>query len=356
MRDPLRTVRAAATFAVAVALCGCGGGGGGSAPGAPSPPAIPDRTAARADAQAVLAVGKILGQRGLIANATPIGIFSTARRPAASRSAQAVPCSPGPSGSGGTTTVTTPTVGGVSTRTVTDYYDAACTQPELISAITIFGPAPTGVTTHGQGTVTAYDRSGAVIMYSQVTTDSDPSSVTAQADDAIHPDGSGTTGLTSMTCTTAQAGVSQRCTLASWSRAGLATFGVTGTIVLGSAPNGSLTRTTAQITLANYTGLPDIAYSAQTGWTFNNGTQLSTVTGTAFVDGTNGSMSDSNYDANDPVTGVAVHATVVGPGIAFTVSRGGAAIATVSADADGIGTIRYADGTSEPIAGFSIFG
>jgi hypothetical protein len=84
------------------------------------------------------------------------------------------------------------------------------------------------------------------------------------------------------------------------------------------------------------------------------GTPFDTVSGTITV--ALGGTAGGTLGFSDTQYGFAESGTVAPTGVSLTVKQAGAVVATATTDAGGNGTVAYADGSSEKIAGYVVGG
>lgn len=251
-----------------------------------------------------------------------------------------------------------------STTTKDWFYDAACTTLETEEVITMDSSGLSGT-----GTIKTYDRSGnlRVAQTLTITVTSTAATSTAAASRTVTVSsaasatvGGTTTGQYGATCMGDPSSSAVNCSAAHTGTSGGVGFGE-AIATTGTAGSGS-TATSAGVTVSFVLGASlgisqssntwgvtgNSAFNSATGtWTFNS---TSSKTGAATL-----SLKDALYTytetANYGADGTLSVTIVENPNGIVTVDT---PIATASVDAGGVGTINYADGTSEPIAGWLV--
>jgi hypothetical protein len=248
--------------------------------------------------------------------------------------------------------------------TTTDYYyDAACATLEAEEIITVDMPS-TPTSTTGSGTITVYNTAGAVRVVQTLAmtvgattaTSSSPSIETYTLNDnASATAGGTTTSSVGATCSGQPNSPTLSCSVAHFGNSGGTLF---GEALSTAATAGSSSSTNTATTNIGFYSSPTIGI-AQSGdqWgisgatAYNSGTSTFTYTSSGFTGSGTMSMTDSLYTYVESVTLSASGMTasiVENPNEAVTTTTN---IATATTDRTGTGTLNYADGTSETIAG-----
>jgi len=360
-------IRPVARYASALLSCAflaaCGGGGGGSTPTPITTPGpgsnLPTRSVVRSDAQAILTAGKVLGTGGYAAGGPPLAAMAVARHiESARRSPQAVQCSSGGiSGVGSVSFSSSTDAQGNQTQVYGDYYDANCQQAERIATL-VFPPGSSLSSGSITGTTTEYDRTATVIGYATFQSSYTPTTLTLQTADAKTVGGA-VVGHSGATCIASSNSPTETCGLASFATVGGTTTGLTESITETFTSTGQITGTiAAQLAATTFTGagLTLVPPSSGTAWGLSGGTQLDSTTGTGNAT-VNGSITTSaTYSFNDATAGITASGSISGTSLTVTLVQGSTTLATVTIDADGNGSVTYADSSKETVAGFTIFG
>jgi hypothetical protein len=345
-----RNVAAASSAAVMLAslgLTGCSTTQNGVVTHNPPLSTFGGKSTARSGVQSAILVAQVAGGLALPGGPTPANIARRvlSLRPSVSGASTGA-CNNG-------TKSSQVTNGDGSVTTTTDlYYEAACATLESEEVITVVKPGAT--TTTGSGSVTTYDKTGTVTSYHKLTLSLAPASTGTGAEDLsisdtyaasnggttlgnLGADCVGTPNSPTMSCSVAQNGIA--------STQGFGqSFTLTGTAGTGGAKN------TATITGAYFDGNGlSIAFSDPT-WTVNGASQFNTFTATYSYSGT-GASGSGTLTLADTVYTYTETATLSATGLTVTIVRGTDPIATATVDVAGNGTISYADGTSDVIAG-----
>jgi hypothetical protein len=113
------------------------------------------------------------------------------------------------------------------------------------------------------------------------------------------------------------------------------------------------------MTATTYSGsaLALVPPSSGTGWGLSGGTQMDSLSGTGTATLSGSLVTSGSYNITDTTAGITASGSFAGSGpLTITLTQNGATLATITVDADGNGTITYADSTRETVAGFVIFG
>lgn len=331
------------------------------------------RDTARSGVQAAILIADTTNGIALPGGPTPAGI---ARRVFSMRRGAAPPLATSRGrGTLATGTSTGPCNNGVKTSAVTNgdgsrttttdyYYDAACATLEAEESISITTPAAPQ-NTAGTGTITSYDRSGAVRVVQKLTfnsvLDSGQETLTLTGTAASTAAGTATSGL-GATCTGIPPSATVQCTVAHWgTSAGTVAAGtVSGESIANTATagtGGANPSSTVGVSFYAGTGLGVMQNAGTTNWVVSNAAPFNSASGTFnyAAAGPAGSgtltLKDSLYTYTETVTLAATGLTITiveNPNGIVTVDT---PIATASIDVAGTGVLSYADGTSEPISG-----
>ncbi|MEA2721408.1 MAG: hypothetical protein QOJ39_3272 [Candidatus Eremiobacteraeota bacterium] len=371
---PARHIAAALLTCSLLAACGGGGGGTlvGTAPpptaqptGTPSP--VPSATPApgtprgtiRATSQAILAAGKVLGQGGYSVGGPPVGAMGIVRLIRSKRVLlTTTPCSSNVNGSANLTE-TTDAQGNVHDL-YSDYYDANCTQPER--AANIVTPPGSSISAGSiTGDTTEYDRSRNVTGYATFSATYNATSMTVQTAFSKTVGGA-LVGRSGATCIApSQTATNETCGLALYSTVAGTTYGVTESVAesFTTTNNGFNSTATANVTATTYTGagLTLVApVAGNTTWGLSGGTQLDSITGTGTATYNGSFVTSASYAINDTTASITASGTITGTSLTVTLTQAGSTVATLVIDADGNGSVTYADSTKETVAGYTIFG
>jgi hypothetical protein len=349
-----------------LSLAACGGGGGGT----PLQPGnIPGqggttttqsfgKSQTRSEAQtAMTAYAQAAGQ-------SATGALSTVRRimdvRAGRRTLAAPVCSVGTLNSFSTVTVTN--ANGSTTETDTTYYDLACATPETITVTNVPVIAPGASTATVTGNTTTFDRSGNVTGFTAITATviSTSSALTITLTEKVGPNQTAaavaqigvTCSAPTATPSTVTCGAAD--VLASATGSSGSTLATTQTSTAATGIN--LTSTTTESFSASlFSGTTlGIAQGTGTIWNVTGASPFSTVTGNISVTSNGSFPASGTLSLTDTVSNVTVSGTVAATGITLTIKQGATILATVVTDANGNGTITYADGTTETITDYTI--
>lgn len=350
---------ATAIFSCSV-LAACGGGGGGSSPtpiqtSAPGGVGPASRSVVLSDASAVLTAAKLVSSDGYGPGGPPVGAMALARHVLSRRRPQAVSCQPGgSSGVGSVSFASSTDAQGNTTETYSDYYDSSCAKPERIATLTY----PAGQSSSATGTTTEYNQSGAVIGYATVQTTWSSSSVTVTTADSATVGGS-VVGRSGATCILTSSST-LTCGTAVFATVAGTTTGLTETLNQSFSATGQTTGTiTVQASGTTYTGTSFtlVPPSSGTAWGLSGGTALDSLTGNGTANVNGSAVTSGNYSITDTTANVTASGSFSNSGpLTLTLTQSGSTLATMVVDADGNGTITYADTTKQNVAGFVIFG
>jgi hypothetical protein len=359
----------AAALAGSLGLGGCSTNTAGVVTHTPALQTVGGRNTARSAVQSSLLIAMTTNGIALPGGPTPTGVLRRfaalvdARR-SAGRRAAATGSSTGVCTNGVKQSQTTDSNN--QQITTTDYYyDAACATLEAEDVITIATPA-TPTNTTGTGTITVYSSAGAVRVFEQLgmtvtsttATSNTPSTETYQlTDDASPTSGATATAHVGATCVGQPNSPTLNCSIAHVGTSAGTTFGESLSTAATAAASGS-TNNTATTNLAFYAG-PGLGISQSgTTWgvtnatsSYNTGTTTFTYTASGFTGSGTMTMTESLYTYTMTVnlTASGLSASIIeNPNSAVTTQTN---IATATTDQTGTGTLSYADGTSETIAG-----
>jgi hypothetical protein len=250
-----------------------------------------------------------------------------------------------------------------SQTTTTDYYfEPACTTLEVEASISLTTPATPGDTT-GNGTITSYDRSGAVHVVESLTITAATDvgeTVTVSGTAASKAGGTVTSGF-GATCSGTPPSATVTCSVAHWgTSAGSVSPGtVTGeAIATGATAGTGGANNTATVAISLFAGTTLGVGETGTTWgvtgvaAFNTaaGTYSYTSSGPAGT-GTLSGLKDGLYTYTETATYASTGITVTIIENPNGIVTADTPIATAAIDAAGTGVLSYADGSSEPIAG-----
>ncbi|HTD38637.1 MAG TPA: hypothetical protein VK669_14090 [Candidatus Limnocylindrales bacterium] len=368
---PATAALAAAALASSLVLGGCSTNTAGVVTHTPALQTVGGRNTARSAVQSAIIIAETTNGISLPGGPTPAGALRRfaalvhARRAAGTgRGPSATGTSTGACTNGVKQSQTTDGSTGAQT-TVTDYYyDAACTNLEAELSITITSPS-TPTNTNGTGTITVYDATtGNVRVVEKLTmtvtsttaTSTTPSTETyTLTDDAAATATGTTTARVGATCTGQPGSAALNCTMAHFGSSAGTSFGESLATAATAGSSGS--NNTATTNIAFYAS-PTIGIS-QSGTTwgttgataYNSGTTTFTYSSSGLTGNGTMTMKDSlyTYVATSTLSSTGLTTSIVeNPNEAVTVTTN---IATASTDQTGTGTLNYADGTKEPIAG-----
>ncbi|HEX3463460.1 MAG TPA: hypothetical protein VHS78_05355 [Candidatus Elarobacter sp.] len=367
---PATAALTAAALASSLVLGGCSTNTSGAVTHTPALQTVGGRNTARSAVQSAILIAETTNGIALPGGPTPAGALRRfaalvhARRASGTlRAPSATGTSTGACNNGVKQSQTTASSG--AQTTVTDYYyDAACTNLEAEESITVSTPSTPG-NTNGTGTITVYSSSGALRVVESLamtvssTTSSSAGTTTENytlTDNASATAGGTTTSSVGATCTGQPGSATLTCSIAHDGNSAGTAFGESlATSATAGAPGSS---NTATINMAFYTS-PTVGI-AQSGTTwgitgataYNSGTTNFTYTSSGTTGSGTMTMSDSLYTYVDTVTlsSTGITQSIVenpnSEGVTTTTN-----IATSTTDRTGTGTLTYADGVSEPIAG-----
>jgi hypothetical protein len=330
----------AALVALGLSACGGGGSSGGTGVSIPPPIGVVSDDTARAVAQSAL-----LAEQAAIVLAVPSGdpvVFGRLRRPASRTPRATSACN------GGTSEVDTAGTDGNVHVVISLYFDAACTSLRQTATFDRnFGLGGSNST----GTIVSYDAAGNVTAVESVTdfTFTDTGNYASRQ----WTDAAGASaplfGHASLSCT--QNGAT--CTLAAVTDGPSFQTGVVLDATLPSAAPTAGSSVTVPFSGSLSTAAPGTITLTQPAFaapTLAGGTPLATLTGSlTFAPGADGPTTFSLSLDSD---GVHVAGTYASGTTTFALSSG----MTVTVNANGDGTIRYASGASGNVVDFRIIG
>jgi hypothetical protein len=365
---PATAALTAAAIAGSLVLGGCSTSTTGTVTHTPALQTVGGRNTARSAVQSTLLIAETTNGIALPGGPTPTGVLRrfaalvNGRRTAGTRRAAATGTSTGPCTSGVKQSQTTGSHG--EQITTTDYYyDAACATLEAEEAITVVTPS-TPTNTDGSGTITVYSAAGAVRVVQTLTmsvtattaTSTTPSTETyTLTDNASATAGGATTASVGATCLGQPNSATLNCSVAHFGTSGGTSFGEAFATSGTAGSSGSSNTATTNI---GFYSSPTIGIAQSgTSWgitsatAYNSGTSTFTYTSSGLTGSGTMSMTDSLYTYVETATLTASGMTasiVENPNEAVTTTTN---IATATTDRTGTGTLNYADGTSETIAG-----
>ena len=256
------------------------------------------------------------------------------------------------------------TNGDGSRTTTTDYYyEAACVTLEVEETIIVLKPA-TPTNTDGSGTITSYDRSGAVRVVEKLTltvsTDTGTETFTMTGTAATTAAGTATSAL-GATCIGIPPSATVTCTAAHWGTS-VGTVGA-GTISgeaisIGATAGTGGGNANATVAVGFYagTGLSVAQASGTTSWVVNGTSAFNSASG-SYGYTTTGPSGAGTLTLKDVLYTYTQTATLSSTGLSITIVENpngivtaDTPIATATVDVAGNGVLTYADGTTEPIA------
>jgi hypothetical protein len=385
---PATAALTAAAIAGSLVMGGCSTNTTGVVTHTPALQTIGGRNTARSAVQSALLIAETTNGIALPGGPTPAGVLrrfaalvngrrtagalragtatasaaSAARTASATRRAAATGTSTGPCTNGVKQSQTTDSSG--EQITTTDYYyDAACATLEAEEQITVNAPS-TPTNTGGSGTIAVYSTTGAlrVVQVLTMTVGSTTATSTSPAietytltDNASATAGGTTTASVGATCSGQPGSPAVSCSIAHFGNSGGVAFGEALATAATAGSSGSSNTATTNI---SFYSAPTIGIE-QSGTTwevtgataYNTGTSTFTYASSGLTGSGTMSMTDSLYTYVETVTLSASGMTasiVENPNEAVTVPTN---IATATTDRTGTGTLNYADGTNEPIAG-----
>ena len=364
---------AAAALAATLALGGCSTNTAGVVTHTPALQTVGGRNTARSAVQSTLLIAETTNGIALPGGPTPAGVLRrfaalvngrrTAGAPSAAqaRRASATGTSTGACNNGVKQSQTTDSSG--TQTTITDYYyDAACATLEAEVQIAV-QPASSNET-NGTGTITVYSQAGAVRVVQKLTltvdstaaTSTKPASENFTLNDSASATAGGTaTASVGATCVGEPGSAALSCTVAHTGNSSGTLFGeALSTTATAGASGASNTATTSIAFFASPTlGIAEtgVTWGITGGTAYNSGTAKFTYTSSGLTGSGTLTMTDSLYTyaetATLSATGITI-SLVENPNEVVTTTTN---IATATTDQTGTGTVSYADGTSDPIAG-----
>jgi hypothetical protein len=256
------------------------------------------------------------------------------------------------------------TNGDGSRTTTTDYYyDAACVTLESEETIILLTPATPGAT-GGSGTITSYDRAGAVRVVEKLvltaSTDTGTETLTMTGTAATTAAGTATSAI-GATCVGVPPSATVSCSVAHWGTStGSASNGVvSGEVISTSATAGtSGGNANATVAIAFYaaTSLVIAQTAGTTTWGITNATPFNSGSG-SFGYATTGPSGAGTMTIKDVLYTYTETATLTATGLSVTIVENpngivtvDTPIATATVDVAGTGVLTYADGTTEAIS------
>jgi hypothetical protein len=158
-----------------------------------------------------------------------------------------------------------------------------------------------------------------------------------------------------------QTAANETCGLALYSTVAGTTYGIAESVAenFTTTNNGFNSTATANVTATTYTGsgLTLVAPGAgSTTWGLTGGTQLDSLAGTGTATYNGSFVTSASYAISDTTASITASGTITGTSLTVTLTQAGSTVATLVIDADGNGSVTYADSTKETVAGYTIFG
>ncbi len=244
---------------------------------------------------------------------------------------------------------------GTATVTTDLYYDPLCATLEEEQVLIVAKPGDPE--TSAAGTMTTYDRAGAVTSYHILTitasavaaTSTTPASQSVVYNDAASATVKGTViAAVGASCTGAPNSPTMNCSIAMYGTAAPATFGQTVATAATAGTGGANTGETVSVNFFG-SGITGVALSG-TAWTVTGPSAFNVGTGTYSYAST-GTTGNGTFSLTDTLYTYTVTAKLTATGLAVTIVRNTDPIATAAVDAAGNGLITYADGSTDTIAG-----
>ena len=354
---------AAALLLTSLGLAGCSSGSNTTVTHTPALQTAGGRDTARSSVQATILTADLSNGNALPGGPTPASIARRVLAMVHGRRPSATGTSTGVCNNGIKQSQTT-NADGSQTTTTDYYYEPVCTTLEAEEVITVNSPA-TPTATDGSGTITSYDRSGAVrvvqkltLHVSTVTTASTGATQeTFTMIDNAAPTATGTTtSAVGSTCVGAPGSATVNCAVAHYGTSAGVTFGEAIGIgaTAATAPGG---QNNANVNVAFYAGLSLGISQSGTSWGVSGASAFNSATGTYAYTSTGSSGSGAmslkdvlyTYQETAALSSTGLSVTIVqNPNAAFNTTS---PIATATVDVAGTGVLNYADGSSETIAG-----
>jgi hypothetical protein len=362
-RIPNAAAAAATALVLAsLGLTGCSSGNNATVTHTPALQLSGGRDTARGSVQATILTADLSNGIALPGGPTPASIarrmFAMAgRRPSATGTSTGV-CINGIKQSQATN------ADGSQTTTTDYYYDAICTTLEAEEVITVASPS-TPTKTDGTGTITSYDRSGAVRVVQHLTlhvtsatsTSTNTTTETFTMTDNAAATATGTTTTSvGATCLGTPGSATVNCAIAHEGTSAGATFGeAIGVSATAATTAGGQNNANVNVAFYLASGLA-IAQSG-TSWGVTGASSFNSASGTYAYSSTGSSGSGAmslkdalySYQETAALSSTGLTVTIIqNPNSAFNTTS---QIATATVDVAGTGVLNYADGSSEPIAG-----
>jgi hypothetical protein len=357
---------AAATALVltSLGLTGCSSGNNSTVTHTPALQLSGGRDTARSSVQATILTADLSNGIALPGGPTPASIARRMFALANGRRPSATGTSTGACINGIKQSQTT-NAGGSQTTTTDYYYDAVCTTLEAEEVITVATPS-TPPNTDGTGTITSYDRSGAVRVVQHLTlhvtstlqsSTNTTSETFTMTDNAAATATGTTTSSVGATCIGAPPGsVTVNCAIAHYGTSAGVTFGeAIGVGATAATTAGGQNNANVNVAFYLASGL-GIAQNG-TSWGVTGAQSFNTASGTYAYSSTGSSGSGAmslkdalySYQETAALSSTGLTVTIIqNPNSAFNTTS---QIATATVDVAGTGVLNYADGTSETIAG-----
>jgi hypothetical protein len=358
-----RAVAASVTTALlagSLGLAGCSSGSNATVTHTPALKTVGGRDTARSSVQTAILVADSTNGLALPGGPTPAVIVRHVRALIAGRRTSATGTSTGTC-SNGVKTSQASNADGSSTTTTDYYYEAACATLEAEEVVNVATPGQPNTT--GSGTITSYDKSGAVRVIQTLgltlsTTAASGTTASSETitltDNATATAGGTVTSAYGVTCVGAPSAVTLTCSGAHY---GTSAGTVTGEAFATAATAATTGSNDATISVAYYAGTSLGVTQSGTSWGVVGASAFNSASGsfdyTAAGPNGNGSvgLKDVLYTYAETATltptGLAV-SIIQNPNSAFNTTT---PIATATIDVAGTGILTYSDGGTEPISG-----
>jgi hypothetical protein len=236
---------------------------------------------------------------------------------------------------------------GTTTTTTDLFYDALCATLESDEVVNL--DTSVAATTTGTGSITTFDRTGAITSYHKLTLSSvnGTSSQTVTYNDASSATvGGAVIAAVGATCTGAANSPTMTCTAAMYGTSGTATFGQSISDTATAGTGGANNTVTVAVTFFG-AGITGIGQSSGS-WVVLGTLGFNSATGTYSYSST-GSTGSGTLSLTDSLYTYTVTGNLTATGLAVTIVRNTDPIATATVDRAGNGAITYADGTTDVI-------
>ena len=343
------TTAAAASFLIgSLGLAGCTSGSNVTVTHNPALTTSGGRATARSITQAAVLAADTSNGLALPGGPTPASLARLVRDVSHGRRLSATGAATGTCTNGTKQSQVTNSDGSVSTTTDL-FYEATCVtlESETIVKVLTSGTASTTAT----GTITDYDKTANVLGFVTLTmsqaTASNVDTITLQESAATTVAGTATAQL-GATCTGAPNAVTLSCSIAHFGTSSGTTTGETMADAATAGASGANASETVAIAFSLGIGL-SLTQPTTTTWSVSGASAFNSASGT-YGYATTGSTGNGTMTLKDVLYTYTTTATLSPTGLSVTTVEGSTPISTASIDAAGVGTLNYADGTSEPIA------